>query len=135
MKRIRRIVKPGSLFLAILMITVFTPCQTVLAKMVTTETVIDAGRAYEARVYVNSVLAREDVMTSLISQGIDMTEAKARLDNLTDSEIVSLADQIEKAPAGGGAIGIIVGAAVVIIIVLVITDILGFTDVFSFINK
>jgi len=135
MKRIRRIVKPGSLFLAILMITVFTPCQTVLAKMVTTETVIDAGRAHEARVYVNSVLAREDVMTSLISQGIDMTEAKARLDNLTDAEIVSLADQIEKAPAGGGAIGIIVGAAVVIIIVLVITDILGFTDVFSFINK
>ncbi len=135
MKRIRRIVKPGSLFLVILMITVFTPCQTVLAKMVTTERVIDAGRAHEARVYVNSVLAREDVMTSLISQGIDMTEAKARLDNLTDSEIVSLADQIETAPAGGGAIGIIVGAAVVIIIVLVITDILGFTDVFSFINK
>ena len=135
MKRIRRIVKPGSLFLIILMITVFTPCQTVLAKMVTTETVIEAGRAHEARMYVNSVLAREDVMTSLISQGIDITEAKARLDNLTDSEIVSLADQIEKAPAGGGAIGVIVGAAVVIIIVLVITDILGFTDVFSFINK
>ena len=135
MKRIRRIVKPGSLFLAILMITVFTPCQSVLAKMVTTETFIEAGRAHEARVCVNSVLAREDVMTSLISQGIDITEAKARLDNLTDSEIVSLADQIESAPAGGGAIGIIVGAAVVVIIVLVITDILGFTDVFSFINK
>ena len=81
----RRIVKPGSLFLAILMITVITPCQTVLAKMVATETVIGAGRAHEARVYVNSVLAREDVMTSLISQGIDITEAKARLDNLTES--------------------------------------------------
>ena len=74
-------------------------------------------------------------MASLISQGIDMTEAKARVDNLTDSEIISLADQIETAPAGGGAIGIIVGAAVVVIIVLVITDILGFTDVFAFINK
>ena len=135
MKRIRRIVKPSSLFLAILMITVFIPNQTALAKIISTETVIDAGRAHEARMYVNSVLAREDVMASLISQGIDMTEAKARLDNLTDSEIVSLADQIEKAPAGGGAIGIIVGAAVVIVIVLVITDILGFTDVFSFINK
>ena len=53
--------------------------------MVATETVIEAGRAHEARVYVNSVLAREDVMTSLISQGIDITEAKARLDNLTES--------------------------------------------------
>jgi len=135
MKRIRRIVKPGSLFLAILMITVFTPYQTVLAKMISTETVIEAGRAHEARMYVNSVLAREDVMTSLLSQGIDMTEAKARVDNLTDSEIVSLADQIETAPAGGGAIGIIVGAAVVVFIVLVITDVLGYTDIFPFIKK
>jgi len=135
MKRIRKMVKPGSLFLAILMITVFTPCQTVLAKMIATETVIESGRALEARMYVNSVLAREDVMASLISQGIDITDAKARLDNLTDSEIVSLADQIETAPAGGGVVGIVVGAAVVVIIVLVITDILGFTDVFAFINK
>ena len=135
MRRIRRIVKPGSLFLAILMITVFTPYQTVLAKMISTETVIEAGRAHEARMYVNSVLAREDVMASLMSQGIDMTEAKARVDNLTDSEIVSLADQIETAPAGGGAIGIIVGAAVVVFIVLVITDVLGYTDIFPFIKK
>ena len=135
MKRIRRIVKPGSLFLAILMITVFTPYQTVLAKMISTETVIEAGKAHEARMYVNSVLAREDVMASLLSQGIDMTEAKARVDNLTDSEIVSLADQIETAPAGGGAIGIIVGAAVVVFIVLVITDVLGYTDIFPFIKK
>ena len=135
MKRIRRIVKPGSLFLAILMITIFTPYQTVMAKMISTETVIEAGRAHEARMYVNSVLAREDVMASLIYQGIDMTEAKARVDNLTDSEIVSLADQIETAPAGGGAIGIIVGAAVVVFIVLVITDVLGYTDIFPFIKK
>ena len=135
MKRIRRIVKPGSLFLAILMITIFTPYQTVMAKMISTETVIEAGRAHEARMYVNSVLAREDVMASLMSQGIDMTEAKARVDNLTDSEIVSLADQIETAPAGGGAIGIIVGAAVVVFIVLLITDVLGYTDVFPFIKK
>ena len=117
------------------MITVFTPYQTVLAKMISTETVIEAGKAHEARMYVNSVLAREDVMASLLSQGIDMTEAKARVDNLTDSEIVSLADQIETAPAGGGAIGIIVGAAVVVFIVLVITDVLGYTDIFPFIKK
>jgi hypothetical protein len=135
MKKIRRIVKPGSLFLAILMITVFTPYQTVLAKIISTETVIEVGRAHEARMYVNSILAREDVMASLISQGIYMTEAKARVDNLTDSEIVSLADQIETAPAGGGAIGIIVGAAVITFIVLIITDILGYTDIFPFIKK
>jgi hypothetical protein len=66
-------VKSGSLFLAILMITVFTPCQTVLAKMLPTEAVIESDRALEARMNVNSVLAREDVMTALISQGIEIT--------------------------------------------------------------
>jgi hypothetical protein len=135
MKRIRRVAKPCSLFLAIFMITLFTPYQTVLAKMISTETVVETGRAYEARMYVNSVLAREDVKTALISQGIDIQEVEARIFSLTDAEIVSLADQLESAPAGGSAVGVIVGAAVIIFIVLLITDILGFTDVFTFIKK
>ena len=135
MKRIRRVAKPCSLFLAIFMITLFTPYQTVLAKMISTETVVETGRTYEARMYVNSVLAREDVKTALISQGIDIQEVEARIFSLTDAEIVSLADQLESAPAGGSAVGVIVGAAVIIFIVLLITDILGFTDVFTFIKK
>jgi hypothetical protein len=135
MKTLRKMAKPGSLFLVILMITIFTPYQVVFAKLISTDTAIEVGRAHEARMYVNSVLAREDLKTALISQGIDIKEAEARIFSLTDAEIVSLADQIEKAPAGGGAVGIIVGAAVVAIIVLLITDILGFTDVFTFIKK
>ena len=135
MRRIRRTVKPGSLFLSILMITIFTPYQTVLAKMISTETVIDVGRAHEARMYVESVLVREDVKAALISQGIDMAETKARVDSMTESEIVSLADQIETAPAGGSVVGVVVGAAVITFIVLVITDFLGYTDIFPFINK
>ncbi len=135
MKRIRRTVKPGSLFLAIFMITVFAPYQTVLAKMISTETVIEIGRAHEARMYVKSVLVREDVKAALMSQGIDMAETKARVDSITDSEILILADQIETAPAGGSAVGVIVGAAVVVFIVLLITDILGLTNIFPFINK
>jgi ribosomal protein S27AE len=101
MKRIRKIIKPVSLFLAILMITILTPYQVVLAKMISTETVIESDRAHEARMYVNSILAREDVMASLISQGIDMTEAKARVDSLSNAEIVSLADNIEQLPVAG----------------------------------
>jgi hypothetical protein len=135
MKRLRKMAKPGSLFLAILMITIFTPYQVALAKLISTEAVIEVGRAHEARMYVNNVLVREDVAAALISQGIDTSEAKARINSLTESEIVSLADQIETAPAGGGAVGIIVGAAVLAFIVLLITDILGYTDVFPFVKK
>ena len=53
---------------------------------------------------------------------IDPLEAKARIDSLSDAEVMRLADQIDKLPAGGGyqvltaaqAVGII--AAVVLII-------------------
>jgi len=41
---------------------------------------------------------------------------------------------MDQLPAGGSAIGTIVGAAVLIFLVLLITDILGFTHVFSFVN-
>jgi len=41
---------------------------------------------------------------------------------------------VEHLPAGGNAIGVIVGAAVLVFIVLLITDILGYTDVFPFVN-
>jgi hypothetical protein len=135
MKSIRRMAKPGSLFLAILMIAIFTPYQVVLAKMVLTETVIESDRADEARVYVNSVLAREDLKAALMSQGIDMKEAKARIDSLSDTEIMLLADKIEQLPAGGDPLSTIIGAVVFIFLVLLITDILGLTDVFSFVKK
>jgi hypothetical protein len=114
MKLIRRMAKPISLLLAILMITVLTPYQTALAKMISTETIIESGRADEARVYVNSVLAREDVMTVLMSQGIDMKEATARINSLSDAEIVSLADNIEQLPVGAG--GFVVGMVVILAI-------------------
>ena len=135
MKSIRKMAKPVSLFLAILMITIFTPCQTVLAKMILTETVMESDRADEARVYVNRVLAREDLKAALMSQGIDMKEAKARINSLSDTEILLLADKIEQLPAGGDPLGTIIGAMVFIFLVLLITDILGLTDVFTFVKK
>jgi hypothetical protein len=54
---------------------------------------------------------------------------------LSDSEAIAIADQIEQLPAGGSAIGVIIGAALIIFLVLLVTDILGYTDVFPFVNK
>jgi len=69
--------------------------------MIGTETVMEAARGQEARDYVKSVLAREDVQTVLMVQGVDPLEAKARVDSLSDAEVVRLAEQIEQLPAGG----------------------------------
>jgi len=135
MNPIRTMSKPVSFFLVIFMIMTSIPYQSALAKMVRTETVVELNRVQEAREYVNTVLAREDVRASLISQGIDIQEAMVRVNSLADSEIISLADQIGKAPAGQGGLGTIVFAAVLVFLVLLFTDIAGYTDIFPFVKK
>ena len=117
------------------MLLLSLPHKSAFAGIIGTETVLDATRSQEARDYLNRTLAREDVRASLIAQGIDPLEAKARVDSLSDAEAVSLADQIEELPAGGSALGILVGALLIVFIVLLITDILGYTDVFPFVKK
>jgi hypothetical protein len=61
-------------------------------------------------------------MSILVAQGIDPLEAEARIASLSDSEIIELADQIEKLPTGEGAIGLVIGVLVIVILVLVILN-------------
>ena len=135
MKMIRQSAKPVSLLLTICMLLALMPCKSALAAMIGTETVLDVARGQEARDYLNSIFAREDVQTALMAQGIDPLEAKARVDSLSDAEVIALADQIEKHPAGGNAVGIIVGAILLVFLILLLTDILGLTDIFPFVKK
>ncbi|GAB6908194.1 hypothetical protein JCM12296A_40330 [Desulfosarcina cetonica] len=135
MKKVRTLARPVSLFLAIFMMVIFTPYQQVMARMISAETILDAGRVAESRAAVHAVLAREDVRQALVSQGIDVQEASARIDSLSDAEIIALADRMDQLPAAGSAVGAIVTATVVVFIVLLITDILGYTDVFPFVKK
>ena len=58
-----------------------------------------------------------------------------RVGMLSDAEIVSLAGRMESLPAGGSSFGILVGASVVVVIVLLVTDIMGYTDIFRFVKK
>ncbi len=81
------------------------------------------------RVRLAAALGRSDVAEILQSRGVDPEAAKARIAALSDSEAARLAQQIDEAPAGG--INLLAGVALVFV-VLVITDILGFTKIFSF---
>ena len=80
-------------------------------------------------------LDRSEVRKQLEAWGVDSEEAKAWVDSLTDEEIVEIASQIDQMPAGGSALGTLVGAALIAFIVLLITDILGYTDIFPFVKK
>ncbi|WP_319524738.1 PA2779 family protein [uncultured Desulfosarcina sp.] len=135
MRKVRKALKPVSLFMAIFMLVLCTPCQTVLAKMIPTATLLDAARVEAARTQVSTFMARQDVVDVLVSQGIDPTEATARIAGLSDAEVVRLADRIEQLPAGGDTFGAILIASVVVFVILLITDILGYTDIFPFVKK
>ena len=132
MKLLRQKAKPVSVFMTILMLLLAVPYQSVFAAMIDTEAVIDMARGQEVRDYLNRIIAREDVQAVVTSYGINPLEAKARLDTLSDAEIVSLYNQIEQLPAGGSDLGTAFIAVGVVFIILFITDLLGYTDVFSF---
>ena len=131
---IRKMLKPTSICMALLMLMIFAPVHSVLAAMVGTETVIDSARGQEARDLIHKVLAREDVQAALGEHGIDAREAKARIDSLTDEEVIRIADQIEQLPDGAGAAGFLIVALLVLVIVLIILDVTGVADIFTFIK-
>ena len=134
MRNIRHRLRPVSIFLVMLMLIISLPYQSALAALIGTEELVRSQEAVEARAYIASVLAREDIQNALIARGIDPIEAQARVETLTDQEAIQVASTMEQLPAGG-VIGYIVGLAVLVFLVLLVTDILGYTDIFPFVKK
>jgi hypothetical protein len=135
MKNIRTLLKPVGVFLAIFMFILSGPYQSAMAAMIETEVVIDADRAQSAREYLNGFLAREDVRNALISKGINPLEAKNRVDSLTDKEAQLVADQLERLPAGGDFLVTFLVVIFLVFVILLVTDIAGYTDIFPFVKK
>lgn len=105
------------------------------AEMISTETVITASQNEDNRAQLRAFMERDDLRQALVDKGIDMEEAQARIDALSDQEVASLVQQIDSLPAGAGALGTVLGVALVVFIILLITDIAGATDVFPFVRK
>ncbi len=101
------------------------------AAMVSTADVVAQEQSAIDRQMLMAALDREEVQDALVAYGVDLAQAKARVASLTDDEIVSINQQIDEMPAGSG----VLGTVVFVFLVLLITDILGLTDVFPFVVK
>ena len=55
--------------------------------------------------------------------------------SLSDDEIIRIADQIDRLPAGSGAVELLLVVILVLFLVFVILDLAGVTDVFTFIKS
>jgi hypothetical protein len=89
----------------------------------------DAAVAGSARGSVASFLERADVRAQLQARGVDVGQVKARVAALTDQEAAQLAAEIDALPSGGADV---LGVILVVFLVLLLTDILGFTKIFPF---
>ena len=130
--------KPFKLIASVMAAVVFSvsiPTSMVQAGLVNTEQVIGETAAKEERARVLNFLQREDVRKQMIALGVQPDEAAARVHTLSDAEIRQVAGYLDKLPAGQNAIAAIVGAIVLVFIILLITDLLGWTDIFPFVKK
>jgi len=102
------------------------------AGMIGTQVVVDQARTEQQRNELKRFFDREDVRGQLEAWGVDPSDAKARVDNLSARELAEMSSRMHELPAGGNDI---IGALVFVFLVLLITDILGFTDVFPFVKS
>lgn len=114
----------------VLSITLFA--QASWAQMASTEALFKQPVTLSAKEKVIQFTAREDVAKILEQMDVDPKMIGARVASLTDEEASQIANKIDTLPAGSDALGSLIGAAVFIFVVLLITDILGLTKVFGF---
>ena len=135
METIRKISKQAAIFLAFHLLMLSGFYQSVSAAMIDTESVINENRSQNPRDCLNNLLARKEIQSALIGQGIDPQEAQERIDNLSDDEAGKFVHEMDQIPAGGGFFEAFIIVAFLIFLILLITDISGYTDVFPFVKK
>lgn len=124
MKRLQRLLA----FVLSLCLVNVTMIQSVHAGLIPTEEIarVADGAGHER---LNAALARADVRSEMERLGIDPALAAERAAALSDDEAARLAGHLDSAPAGGSDF---IGAAVFVFLVLLFTDIMGWTKIFPF---
>jgi hypothetical protein len=87
------------------------------------------------RVRIHEAVDRPEIAGELARLGVSPEEAHRRIDALSDAELASIGARLDELPAGRGAVGIVVGAILIVFFVLLFTDLIGATDVFPWVRK
>ncbi len=111
----------------ILSITLFA--QASWAQMASTEALFKQSVMVSSKEKVIQFTAREDVAKILGQMNVDPKMIEVRVASMTEEEASKIASEIETLPAGGSSL---IGAAVFVFVLLLITDILGLTKIFDF---
>lgn len=125
MKISQRLRAPGILTIVAAMSAVSIQAPA-MADMVATPSLVKQAELQTQRDDVRSFIARDDVRRAMLGYGVDATDVDARINNMTESELLQLQSQMDMLPAGSSAVGLVLG----VILIFVLLDLLGATDVF-----
>ena len=102
------------------------------AALVTTAQAVQSTENEQTRARLHALLDRSDVRAQLESWGVDPAEAQARVDTLTAEELEQLANRMDQLPAGGGGLAVVAVVLLIAFLVILLTDIMGYTNIFTF---
>ena len=122
MNTIAKTLKPTCKLLAAVLILMSFFHQYASAAMIGTEKLLPTERNQKTRDHLHQLIARKNIQEALVARGIDLNEAGARIDSLTDDEIEQIAAKIDALPAGGDIAGFVLICAAVIVIVFLIVE-------------
>lgn len=125
MIKVRRKGRPVFIFMLLVALSIALPYHYALAALVPTDSVAEPAGFADARGRLMQTLAREDVRAALAAQGLDPEEAQARVASLTDAEVRQITGQLDRLPAGGDGLGIIIAVLVIVLLVILILKVAG----------
>ena len=100
------------------------------AGIVGTDVAINQQQSNFDRAELLAMFDRNDLRDELIAYGVAPNAARERIAAMSDTEVQALAGKVGTMPNGGD----VVGVAVFLFLVLLFTDIMGWTDVFPFVH-
>lgn len=70
------------------------------------------------------------IQQQLVSNGVNKADSVLRVSQLSDAQVRQVRDKFDEMPAGAGVVGVVVAVG----IVLLVTDLIGLTDVYPFVR-
>jgi hypothetical protein len=125
---IRRIIMRRITVIFTSIVFLFAGMPASFADVVSSAEILQAEQTQYDRQQVLAYVDSEAVQAEMLAQGVDIADARDRIANMTDAEISALNAHMQDLPAAGS-----VNALVTVLVVFLVLDLLGITDVFSFI--
>jgi len=96
------------------------------AAIVGTDALVADAELQTQRQTLNETLMRDDVRDQMLALGVDPADVQQRIDSLTPAELAQIQGKLDQLPAGGDGLGTVA----LVLLILILLDIAGVTDIF-----